>query len=82
MSYYFDDVITIKDFDFDNISLNEKSSENILTYNILCRTLIGAKILHIRFGKVDEFIRVYDGTKYLFGSRYLFIWIFIFLIWS
>ena len=27
--------------------------------------MIGAKPLGIRFDKVDAFIRVYDGTKYL-----------------
>ena len=27
--------------------------------------MIGAKPLCIRFNKVDEFIRVYDGTRYL-----------------
>ena len=28
--YYFDDIIKIEDFDFDNILLDEKSYENIL----------------------------------------------------
>ena len=28
-------------------------------------TLIGAKPLHIRFDKIDGFIRVYDGNRYL-----------------
>ena len=45
--------------------LDEKSLENILIYNISHKTFIGAKPLHIRFDKVDGFIRVYDGTKYL-----------------
>ena len=33
--------------------------------------MIGAKHLHISFDKVDEFIRVYDGTKclVLFGPE-------------
>ena len=30
-----------------------------------CKTLIGAKLLRIRFDKIDGFIRVYDGTRYL-----------------
>ena len=55
----------IEDFDFDNILLDEKSNENIFIYNISCKTLIGAEPLHIRFNKVDRFIRVYDGTRYL-----------------
>ena len=40
-------------------------------YNISHKTFIGAKPLSIRFDKVNEFIRVYDGTRYLvlFGSE-------------
>ena len=39
--------------------------------NISYRTLIDPKPLHIRFNKVDGFIRVYNGTKYiiLFGLK-------------
>ena len=33
--------------------------------NISYKTLIGAKPLHIRFDKIDRFIRTYDGNKYL-----------------
>ena len=32
--YYFNDVIKIEDFDFDNILLDKKSYENILIYDI------------------------------------------------
>ena len=34
------------------------------------KSLTGAKPLRIRFNKIDWFIRVYDGTRYLalFGS--------------
>ena len=32
--YYFDDIIKIEDFDFDNISLDEKSYRHILFYDI------------------------------------------------
>ena len=64
--YYSHDVIKTEDFDFDNsILLDEKSYENILVYSISCKTLIGANPLRIRFNKVDAFIRVYDGTRYL-----------------
>ena len=33
--------------------------------------MIGAKLLCTRFDKIDEFIRFYDGTKYLvlFGAK-------------
>ena len=48
-----------------------QSLENTLVYNILYTTLIGPKPLHIRFDKIDGFIRVYDGTRYLvlFGGK-------------
>ena len=41
------------------------------SYNILCKGLTNSKTLHIRFDKIDGFIRVYDGTRYLvlFGSK-------------
>ena len=32
--YYFDDIIKIEDFDFDNILLDEKSHKNILICDI------------------------------------------------
>ena len=63
--YYFDDIIKIEGFDFDNILLDEKLYEYILAYGISYKTLIGAEPLRIRFDKVDGFIRVYDGTRYL-----------------
>ena len=42
-----------------------------MVWNISCKTLTGAKPLCIRFSKVDGFIRVYDGTRYvvLFGPE-------------
>ena len=45
--YFFDDIIKIKDFDFDNVLFDEKSYENFLVYDILYETLIGAKQLLI-----------------------------------
>ena len=36
-----------------------------MSYDISCKTMIGAKLLYIRLDKVDEFIRVYDGNRYL-----------------
>ena len=47
MCYYFDDIIKIEDFDFDNLLLDEKSYENVMIYNISFKTLISAKPLHI-----------------------------------
>ena len=57
--------IKIEYFGSHNILLDEKSYENILVYNISYKTLIDARALRIRFDKIDEFIRVYDGTSYL-----------------
>ena len=57
MYYYFNGIMKIEDFDFDNILLNEKSYENILIYDVLYKTLIGVKTLRIMLDKVDEFIR-------------------------
>ena len=51
--YYLDDIIEIEDFDFGNISIDEKSYENILLYNISYKILIGAKPLRIRFDNVN-----------------------------
>ena len=68
--YYFDDIIKFEDFDFENILIDKKWCENILVYNISYKNLIPAKPLRIKFKKIDRFIRVDDGTRYLvlFGS--------------
>ena len=58
-------MIKFKDFDFDNILLDENSHEKILVYDILYKTLIGPKPLQIRFGKIDGFIGICDRTRYL-----------------
>ena len=38
---------------------------NTLVYNISYKNSIGTKLVCIRFNKVDEFIRLYDGTGHL-----------------
>ena len=58
---YFDDMIKFEDFNLDNILINEKSSKNILFYNISYKNLIGDNLLRIWFDEIDGFIRVYDG---------------------
>ena len=69
--YYFSDIIKLEDFDLDNTLIDEKSHKNILIYDISYETLIDPKHLGIRFDKMDRFIRIYDGTRYLklFGSE-------------
>ena len=42
--YYFDDVIKLEDFDFNNILIDEKSHENVLIYDISYKTLIVPKL--------------------------------------
>ena len=51
--------------------IDEKSYENISVYKVSYETLIDAKLLHVRFDKIDGFIRVYDGVRYsvLFGNE-------------
>ena len=68
---YFDNIIKIEYIGLDNISIEEKSFENILVYNISSKSSIDFKPLRVRFNKIDRSIRVYDGTKclVLFGSR-------------
>ena len=63
--YHFDNIIKIKDIDFDNILLDEKSYENILIYGISYKTFMGVKPLRIRFDKVYGVIKICDGTRYL-----------------
>ena len=57
------------EFDLCNTLIDEKSYKNVLVYDISDKTLIGATPLHIRFKKIDGFIRVYDGTRNLILFR-------------
>ena len=68
---YFNGIIKIGHFYLDNILIEVKSHENILIYDISYKNLIGSKPLCVRFDKIDGFIRIYDGIKYLtlFGSQ-------------
>ena len=65
MRYYFNSIVKLEDFDLGNISLGKKSHRNILIYDISYKTLIDSKLLRIRFDIINEFIRIYDGTRYL-----------------
>ena len=70
--YYFDDIIEFEDFYIDIILIDEKSYEKYFGLQYFIKTLMGAKPLHIRFDKIDEFIRVYDvvpSSKPLDGSK-------------
>ena len=50
--------------------MHEKSYENILDDKISYKFLIGTKPLRTRLDKVEGFIRVYDGTRYLVYLQY------------
>ena len=66
-----------EDFDIDNILIDVNSYKNILVCNISYKTFIGAKLLRVRFYKIDESIRVYDETRYLvlfWEEKYNFIY--------
>ena len=69
--YYLYEIINLKDFNLDNILIDEKSQENILIYNISYKTLIDSKYVRARFYKISGIIRIYDETRYLtlFGSE-------------
>ena len=58
-------MIKLEDFDIGNALIAEKSHESAMIFDIWNNTLIGPKPLPIRFGKIDGFIRIYDGTRYL-----------------
>ena len=45
--------------------IDEKSHENILIYNISYKPFTGPKPLRIIFDKIDRFIRIDDGNRYL-----------------
>ena len=63
--YYFDDILRLRDFSYNNILLDEKSSENILIYDVSYKTSMGLKPLRVWLVKIDGFIKIYDGIRYL-----------------
>ena len=71
MCYYFDDIVGVTNmdsgFDFSDILLDKKlkkeKHENSLINDVSCKTSTGAKPLHIRFNKIDGFIKTHDGIR-------------------
>ena len=63
--YYFDDMIKLEDFDFDNILINVKSHKMFLIYDVLYKNLISPKNLCIRFDKIGRFIKTDDRARSL-----------------
>ena len=58
-------IMEVHDINVDRILLDEKSYKNILVYNILYKKFMDAKPFRIRFNKVDDIIKLYDGIRYL-----------------
>ena len=69
--YFFDDTINIKDFDPNNIKIDEKSYKNISIYYIGYVTIKkGLKIyivshLYLIFSKVNGYFEEITGNEYL-----------------
>ena len=61
---YFDNIIKPKDFDLNNILINEKSYEHFGLWHFI-QNSHWSKTLRIRFDKLHGFIGVYHETIYL-----------------
>ena len=63
MCFYFDDTMRVGDIYFNDTLFDEKAYESILIYDI--SFFMGAKPLRFRFEKIDGFIKICDGIRYL-----------------
>ena len=69
--YYFDDIIRFWDRDIDfsdtllDENLREERFENILIYDISYKTSLIAKLLRLRYDKIDGFIKIHGKIRYL-----------------
>ena len=71
--YFFDDIINIKDFDPNNINIDEKSYKNILIYYIAYVTTKNLKYVkissvkpsHLMLNKMNGYFKETDGNMYL-----------------
>ena len=71
--YFFDDTINIKDFDPNNIKIDEKSYKNVLIYYITYVTIKNSKYvkinsvnpLYLMFNKMNEYFEEINENKYL-----------------
>ena len=74
--YYLEDITRImnRDIDFREILLCEKlckeKYQNILIYDISYKTFMSSKSLRIMFHKIDGFIKIHDGIRYLVSFGY------------
>ena len=71
--YFFDDIIGIKNFDLNNIKIDEKSCKNIAIYCIGYVTIKDSKhvkinsvnSLYLIFGKVNGYFKEINGNNHL-----------------
>ena len=71
--YFFDDIINIKDFDPNNIKIDEKSYKNIVIYYIAYVTIKDSKYvksstvnpLYLMFNKINGYFEEINGNKCL-----------------
>ena len=69
--YFFDNIINIKDFDPNNIKIDEKSYKNILIYYTVYVTIKDSKYvkingvnpLHLMFNKMNGYFEENNGNK-------------------
>ena len=70
--YFFDDIINIKNFDLNNIKIDEKSYKTVLIYYIGYVMIKDSKYiknsvnpLYFIFNKVNGYFEKINGSKYL-----------------
>ena len=71
--YFFDDIINIKDFDPNNINIDENSYKNILIYYIAYVTIKNLKYVkissvnpsYLMLNKMNGYFKETDGNMYL-----------------
>ena len=69
--YYFDDIMTVRDIDFRDISLNTESYKNIVIYDISHKTFMSSKSWRHGFDEIAGFIIICGGIRYLVLFRHL-----------
>ena len=71
INYFFNDIISIKNFDSSNIKIHKKSDKNILIYLIGHVTIKkdlktdSVNPLYLSFSKLEEYFEVINENKYL-----------------
>ena len=73
ITYFFNDMINIKNFDLNNTKLDEKLYKNILIYYIGYVAIKDSKyvkiysvnLLYLIFNKVNGYFKEINGNKYL-----------------